>query len=60
MSTDDVANRLGELTVRVKVMLQLYDERFWPSIPYETGFCSERVNGVCPAPQHPIADDAND
>jgi hypothetical protein len=60
MSTDDVANRLGELNVRVAVMLQLYDTRFWPSIPYETGFCSEREHGVCPTPDMPQDDEFHD
>jgi hypothetical protein len=46
--TQDVANRVGELKVRVNVLLNLYDTRFWPSIPVENGFCRER-NASCPS-----------
>ena len=39
--SQDVANRVGELKVRIKVIFHLYEARFLPSVP-ATGFCRER------------------
>ncbi len=39
-SASDVANRLGELKVRVDVIRHVFDTRFLPSIP-AAGFCRE-------------------
>ncbi|MSQ91374.1 MAG: hypothetical protein EXR87_00350 [Gammaproteobacteria bacterium] len=44
-SASDVANRLGELQVRVDVIRHVFDTRFLPSIP-AAGFCRER--NTCP------------
>jgi hypothetical protein len=48
----DVANRVGELKVRVDVIRQVFDTRFLPSIP-ANGFCREKTaptNPACPYP----------
>jgi hypothetical protein len=45
----DVANRLGELTVRARVIRHVFDTRFLPSIP-AAGFCRESSPSTCPAP----------
>jgi hypothetical protein len=44
-SVSDVANRLGELKMRVDVIRHVFDTRFLPSIP-TAGFCRER--NACP------------
>ncbi len=44
-SASDVANRLGELKMRVDVIRHVFDTRFLPSIP-TAGFCRER--NACP------------
>jgi hypothetical protein len=44
-SASDVANRLGELKVRVDVIRHVFDTRFLPSIP-AAGFCREK--NTCP------------
>jgi DNA-binding beta-propeller fold protein YncE len=44
-SASDVANRLGELKMRVDVIRHVFDTRFLPSIP-AAGFCRER--NACP------------
>jgi hypothetical protein len=43
-SSQDIANRIGELKVRIAVMFHLYYDRFQPSIP-ANGFCRE--GGTC-------------
>jgi hypothetical protein len=43
----DIANRIGELKVRIAVIFNLYYDRFVPSIPAVGGFCKETT---CPAP----------
>jgi len=52
-SASDVANRLGELKVRVDVIRHVFDTRFLPSIP-AAGFCREKDNDgnplTCPDP----------
>jgi len=47
--TRDVANRVGELKVRVDVILHLYATRFLPSVP-AGGFCRERGTAGCTNP----------
>jgi hypothetical protein len=39
--TGDIANRIGELKVRIAVIFNLYYDRFVPSIPAVGGFCKE-------------------
>jgi hypothetical protein len=46
----DVANRLGELKVRVDVILHVFRDRFLPSVP-AGGFCRENLN--CPVVWQP-------
>ena len=52
-SPSDVANRLGELKVRVDVIRHVFDTRFLPSIPV-VGFCREQDHDgnplTCPDP----------
>jgi len=52
-SPSDVANRLGELKVRVDVIRHVFNTRFLPSIP-AAGFCREKDNDgnpvTCPDP----------
>jgi len=52
-SPTDVANRLGELKVRVDVIRHVFDTRFLPSIP-ASGFCRESDHDgnplTCPDP----------
>lgn len=45
-SASDIANRTGELKVRVEVLFYVYNTRFLPSIPAD-GFCRETT---CPSP----------
>jgi hypothetical protein len=45
----DLANRIGELIARAKVIVYVYDRHFVPSIPPD-GFCDIRGATECPAP----------
>jgi hypothetical protein len=49
--TRDIANRVGELKMRVDVIRHVYDTRMLPSMT-TAGFCRERVNNpqTCPDP----------
>lgn len=48
-STQDIANRTGQLKVRVEVIFHLYYTRFVPSIP-AAGFCREAGSSGCANP----------